>query len=96
MKQIGNVKLGHGANHVEGPYLASNRGVIGPLSVVVSSGAEALVYVFNQTELTQMKLQLDVVLQQTACQRYPIQKQVGAVKMKLQLDSTPGTRISPV
>ena len=47
---------------------------------------DVLEHLLIQTELTQMKLHLDVCLQQTACQSHTIQKQVGAVEMKLQLD----------
>ena len=86
MKQVGNVKASQGAHHIERAYFASHRGVLGPLSLGVSFFTDVLEHVFIQTELTQMKLQLDVPLQQAACQSHTIQKQVGAVEMKLQFD----------
>ena len=86
MKQVGNVKAGQGAHHVEGAHLASHRGVLGQLSLGVSFFTDVLEHLFIQTELTQMKLHLDVPLHQAACQSHTIQKQVGAVEMKLQLD----------
>ena len=67
LKQVGNVKAGQGAYHVEGAYLASYRGVLGQLSVPVSFGVNVPEHLFIQTELTQVKLDLDVRLQQTSC-----------------------------
>ena len=86
MKQVGNVKAGQGAHHVEGADLASYRGVLGQLSFIVSFDVDALVHTWIQRELTQVKLDLDVCLHQTPCQSHSIQKQVGAVEMKLHLD----------
>ena len=80
LKQVGNVKAGQGAHHVEGAYLASHRGVLGQLWLCVSFFTDVLEHLFIQTELTQMKLQLDVPSSKRPANPTPFKNKLGLLK----------------